>query len=205
MTFYLITTVKDHLKNKKKILDRIMNNGSEWDTGTGNPISKTDFTSRQTRAEMTSFLAHGNSFSSGTVGMITNWFTFSLSVRDRERYYKDIRRKFDPAPRVSKTVSEVHVPDYWFNQYNPNSNSEHPFHCHWDDECHNNLTSIYYVELEDKSLRTIVTHPLTKKEIAPPVKEGQILTFDATLWHRSPQNSTDTRKTVVSFNTNFYK
>ena len=36
------------------------------------------------------------------------------------------------------------------------------------------------------------------------VKEGQILTFDATIPHRSPQNNTDTRKTVIAFNSIFF-
>ncbi len=204
MTFYHIFTVKDHLKNKKRILDRITNSGSgDWDTGTGNPISKTDYIDRETRAEMNSFLVHGNSLSTGTVGMITDWFSFSLSERDEEGYYKSIHKKFDPSLRVSKLKSKITVPDSWFNQYNSNSGSEHPLHCHWGGDTRNNLSSIYYVQLEDKALRTIVRHPVTHKEFFAPVKEGQILTFDATIWHRSPQNNTGTRKTIVAFNTNF--
>ena len=205
MKFYSILDVKDHSKNKERILNRISNVGQpgQNEAHSGTSISKTDYTSREVRAEMNSFLEYGNSLSQGTVGVITNWFSFALSERDRERYYKSIHKKFDPSPRVSKLKSKIDIPDSWFNQYEPHSDSEHPMHCHWGDDTRNNLTSIYYVELEDKSLRTVIRHPITLKAFVPPVKEGQILTFDATIWHSSPKNNTPTRKTIVSFNTNF--
>ena len=66
-----------------------------------------------------------------------------------------------------------------------------------------NLASIYYVELPDESLITILKDPETGKEIIPDVKEGQILTFGADILHRSPRNFTDSRKTVISFNVEF--
>ena len=65
------------------------------------------------------------------------------------------------------------------------------------------LTNIYFVELEDVSLGTILKNPRTDKDMNIKVKEGQILTFPATIMHRSPPNLTDSRKTVISFNTRF--
>ena len=65
------------------------------------------------------------------------------------------------------------------------------------------FTNIYYVELDDKSLTTILKDPETDEEIIPDVKEGQILTFGADILHKSPRNFTNTRKTVISFNVEF--
>ena len=87
----------------------------------------------------------------------------------------------------------------WYNQYYRNSGSEHPIHNH---PC-TTLTNIYFVELEDKSLRTILQHPTTGKEVVPKVNEGDILLFSSTVKHMSPRNYTSTRKTVVSFNVRF--
>ena len=115
------------------------------------------------------------------------WFNFSFSDRDKLNYTKFIQKKF------KKNFGGKNI---WFNQYYPNSGSEHNYHDHLD--C--SLANIYYVELEDKSLRTILKHPKTGTEIVPRVKEGQILIFSGKIMHRSPQNYTNTRKTVVSFN-----
>ena len=115
------------------------------------------------------------------------WFNFSFSDRDKLNYTKFFQKKF------KKNFGGKNI---WFNQYYPNSGSEHNYHDHLD--C--SLANIYYVELEDKSLRTILKHPKTGTEIVPRVKEGQILIFSGKIMHRSPQNYTNTRKTVVSFN-----
>ena len=66
-----------------------------------------------------------------------------------------------------------------------------------------NLASIYYVELPDESLITILKDPETGKEVIPDVKEGQILTFGADILHKSPRNLTNTRKTVIPYNIMF--
>ena len=98
----------------------------------------------------------------------------------------------------------------WFNQYYANSGSEHPWHCHATNVRESNqknicqdFTNIYYLELDDKSLTTILKDPDTDEEIIPDVKEGQILTFGADILHKSPRNLTNTRKTVIPFNIMF--
>ena len=65
------------------------------------------------------------------------------------------------------------------------------------------LASIYYVELPDRSLTTILKDPETGEEIIPDVKEGQILTFASDILHKSPRNLSNTRKTVIPFNIMF--
>ena len=172
---YYITKVRDHHISKEKILSMISKIDGRYDDGISK-ISNTDWLNQQN-------------------GVVFDWYTYSLSERDRESYVKLIHKKF------GKNKSSINT--IWFNQYDSNSGTEHKMHSHYDDVHCNDLANIYYVELKDKSLRTILKHPKTGKEIVLRVKEGQILTFDAKIMHKSPPNHTDTRKTVISFNTVF--
>ncbi len=120
-----------------------------------------------------------------------NWFNYAFSIKDRKSYVEFIRRKYKKDFVINRS---------WFNQYYSNSGSDHPLHDHFPG-C--DLTNIYYLELKDKSLRTIVEHPVTGKEFVPRVNEGDMLILPSKIWHKSPRNYTDTRKTVISFNTSF--
>tara|TARA_R100000008_G_C3512561_1_gene129579 strand:- start:145 stop:681 length:537 start_codon:yes stop_codon:yes gene_type:complete len=171
--FYWVLNVKDHLINKEKIIGSI--------SSVNTPYHNYDV------EDYTSYI----SSTDWVYKHQTNWFNYALSKRDIENYQKFVYRKF------KKT--RLHVNSSWFNQYYPDSGSEHYWHHHKPEP----LTNIYFVELEDKSLRTILRHPVTGKEIIPRVKEGQMLTFDGRIEHMSPPNNTSTRKTVISFNTNF--
>ena len=171
---YYVLNLRDHHLNKKKILSMISHKGECVDDGYS-VISKTDWNNQ----ERENF----------------NWYSFSLSKRDSVSYSKFLYNKFKK--------SDARIEHLWFNQYDPNSGSNHIFHTHYNELDQNDLAAIYYVELEDKSLRTILKHPKTGKEIIPRVKEGQILTFDARIPHMSPPNFSNSRKTVLSFNLRF--
>ena len=171
---YYVLNLRDHHLNKKKILSMISHKGECVDDGYS-VISKTDWNNQ----ERENF----------------NWYSFSLSKRDSVSYSKFLYNKFKK--------SDARIEHLWFNQYDPNSGSNHIFHTHYNELDQNDLAAIYYVELEDKSLRTILKHPKTCKEIIPRVKEGQILTFDARIPHMSPPNFSNSRKTVLSFNLRF--
>ena len=171
---YYVLNLRDHHLNKKKILSMISHKGECVDDGYS-VISKTDWNNQ----ERENF----------------NWYSFSLSKRDSISYSKFLYNKFKK--------SDARIEHLWFNQYDPNSGSNHIFHTHYNELDQNDLAAIYYVELEDKSLRTILKHPKTGKEIIPRVKEGQILTFDARIPHMSPPNFSNSRKTVLSFNLRF--
>ena len=170
---YYITKVRDHHKNKEKILWAITTvNGRNYDDGISK-ISNTDWPSQQERVNF-------------------DWYNYSLSERDRNSYTRLIYKKFGKDTCSIKSI--------WYNQYDPHSGTEHTWHSH-----NLSLASIYYVELKDKSLRTILEHPKTGKEIVPRVNEGEILTFHPGIKHMSPPNYTDTRKTVIAFNVLFLK
>ena len=128
-----------------------------------------------------------------------------LSPADQIQVVNSIKNNYPDRDWSSGEVTES-----WFNQYIEESGSEHPWHHHADSErkageknpCIN-LASIYYVELPDKSLTTILKDPDTGEEIIPDVKEGQILTFGADILHKSPRNFSNNRKTVIPFNIMF--
>tara|TARA_B100000287_G_scaffold184297_1_gene174310 strand:- start:28 stop:585 length:558 start_codon:yes stop_codon:yes gene_type:complete len=177
---YYILKVQDHNINKEKLLSRISKSNFKF--------HNTDVKDYYSYISNTDWLSQIN-------GVVFDWCTYSLSERDRESYSKLIYKKFG-----KKTLG---INFTWFNQYYKKSFSEHAYHNHYCKEQPNDLANIYYVQLEDKSLRTILKHPVTGKEIIPRVKEGQILIFDAKIEHRSPKNCTNTTKTVISFNTRF--
>ena len=175
-SLYYVLNLRDHHLNKKKILSTISQRGQYVDDGISK-ISNTDWLYQR----------------DGVV--LFDWYNYSLSEGDRKSYAKLIYKKF------GKGTSSVQ--NIWFNQYDPNSGSNHSFHNHYSELDQNDLAAIYYVELKDKSLRTILKHPKTGKEIIPRVKEGQILVFDAKIQHMSPPNFSKSRKTVISFNVKF--
>ena len=86
----------------------------------------------------------------------------------------------------------------WFQQYN--HNDKHDWHCH----THSNFSNVYYLELPGKKIKTEFFDILKNKTIdSKSVEEGDIITFPASLLHRSPKNTTMKRKTIISFNSNF--
>ena len=178
--FYYIRDVKDHASKKKEILWRTSQNNYRY----SHNESKT---------------GQNNDFISNTDYVLDNadWFEYALSKKDQLAYGTFLHNKFQQ-DLWGVTVA-------WFQQYDKNSGSQHGWHNHIppDNRIVDNLTNIYYVELEDKSLRTILKHPKTGKEIIPRVKEGQMLSFDARIQHMSPPNFSKSRKTVISFNVKF--
>ena len=123
-----------------------------------------------------------------------NWFPFSFSERDVSTITKKLLEKGGEL-----NEGRLLVQDSWFNQYYAKSGSQHPFHIHEMID----FIGIYFVELEDTSLTTILIDPITKKEVRPRVNEGDMLICSGDIFHRSPSNYTDSRKTVVSFNFQF--
>ena len=119
-----------------------------------------------------------------------DWFSFSFSKKDQSKIINKI---------FQKRNGVLSVPNAWFNQYYPKSGSTHPFHIHEDAD----YIGIYFVELENPLLTTVLIDPITKKEVRPRINEGDMLICSGDITHMSPPNHTDSRKTVVSFNFQF--
>tara|TARA_B100001564_G_scaffold351544_1_gene357564 strand:+ start:583 stop:1161 length:579 start_codon:yes stop_codon:yes gene_type:complete len=191
MIDYQITDVSDHSVMKLDVLDLIDNMASKELTTTGYHGKHNSIISNTNWDDKTDIK-----------GEIWPYF---LTSNDQINYFNSIVNKFPDRKWNRKTIDVS-----WFNQYYANSGSEHPWHHHAKSICEpyrknwcKDFTNIYYVELDDKSLTTILKDPETDEEIIPDVKEGQILTFAADILHKSPRNFTDSRKTVISFNVNF--
>ena len=71
---YYITKVRDHHISKEKILSMISKIDGRYDDGISK-ISNTDWLNQQS-------------------GVVFDWYTYSLSVKDRESYVKLIYKKF---------------------------------------------------------------------------------------------------------------
>ena len=84
------------------------------------------------------------------------------------------------------------ISNAWFQQYY--KFDVHPWHTHPDCQ----FTNVYFVELPLKSLGTEI---LDEEKLD--LNEGDLLTFPSYLYHRSPINLEDKRKTIISFNSNF--
>ena len=199
---YTVVDVIDHSIMKEFVLDLIDNMPSK-DVGVNTINLDDDYT--DLNYDYTSHISKTN-WQDDIFGekWAQIWPHF-LSPEDQIRVVNSIKNNYP-----DRDWSNGDVTESWFNQYIAESGSEHPWHHHAESErvagqknpCIN-LASIYYVELPDKSLTTILKDPETGKEIIPDVKEGQILTFGADILHKSPRNFTDSRKTVISFNVEF--
>jgi hypothetical protein len=168
--FFCILKVKNHLENKPKILNTLQHFHHQYNN------ENTD--------DEISFISNTD-WEMNTI----NWYDFSISNEDKERYQKLVQKKFSKKVIIGKT---------WFNQYYPNSGAEHPFHTH--KYC--NLSNVYVVE-GGKQVRTVLKCPKTGKEITPRVNKGEILIFPSNILHKSPKNFTNKRKTVIVFNSKF--
>lgn len=168
--FFYILKVKNHRENKTKILNTFQHFHRQYKN------ENTD--------DEISFISNTD-WEMNTI----NWYDFSFSSEDKERYQQFIQKKFSKKIIIGKT---------WFNQYYPNSGAEHPFHTH---ECCD-LSNVYVVE-GDKQIRTVLKCLRTGKEVIPRVNEGEILIFPSNILHKSPRNFTNKRKTVIVFNTKF--
>ncbi len=180
---YYVRDVKDHLLNKERILKRMSQFGEPFDDGYDKDPSSLSHISRSDWE-----------ISTGETGRIpqTDWFQYAFSERDRNDYIEFCKKEFK--------VLAISTWESWYNQYDACSGALHNWHNHHTEDAPNDYANVYYVELNDQSLRTVLIHPTTGKPFHPEVKEGQILIFDAKILHMSPPNHTDTRKSSIAFN-----
>jgi hypothetical protein len=87
----------------------------------------------------------------------------------------------------------------WFQQYYKKDN--HIWHRHPKA----NFTNLYYLELPKNNLVTKIRPELNSKKIySLEAVEGDVVTFPACIAHTSEKITSDLRKTIISFNSDFY-
>ena len=185
MSLYRIFDVEQHSTTKNVLLKEI-------EEAYGYECTTNDF-----KGDYTSVISKTNWAPRINPGRI-KW-PYCLTKNDYYSFVKFIETDYGEWGIQWKVIKD------WYNQYNPNSGSDHPYHNHRhrNGDLMNGIACVYFVELYDESLVTILKDPETGEEVIPKVKEGQILTFHANIDHKSPRNFSDTRKTVIAFNIEF--
>jgi hypothetical protein len=123
----------------------------------------------------------------------TDWNLPKDLKREYVEYFLKIIRPYLEKIAISFKSKKVSVSDIWFQQYTKSGVHQ------WHNHPYTNWTNVYFVELPSKYLATEILN-YDKLNI----EEGDMLTFPAYIYHRSPPNFSDSRKTIVSFNSNFY-
>jgi hypothetical protein len=86
-------------------------------------------------------------------------------------------------------AKKIEITKIWFQQYI--ENDYHGWHVHPS----THFTNVYFIELPSKNFATQIYH---HEQID--INEGYLITFPAHWFHRSPQNTSLNRKTIISFN-----
>jgi len=123
----------------------------------------------------------------------TDWNLPKTFKKEYLDYFFKIMQPYFEKLCVKLNCNEIKVTEAWFQQYI--KNDLHQWHTHPK----TNFTNVYFVELPDRSLSTEI---LGCKNLE--LNEGDLLTFPAFYYHRSPVNLSEKRKTIISFNTDIY-
>jgi hypothetical protein len=94
-------------------------------------------------------------------------------------------------------IQGLHFEDFWFQQYYRSDTHGMHVHsgCHW--------SNVYFVELPNSNVKTDIMAIGNTKLIDYEASEGDIVSFPSMLYHGSPPNPSNERKTIISFNSNF--
>jgi|TARA_R100000734_G_C3312114_1_gene103062 hypothetical protein len=123
---------------------------------------------------------------------------FFLPENQNQKYRMTFLKMIEPYLKIISfklRSDKCSVHNVWFQQYL--KNNLHNWHNH--PGCQ--FSNIYYLELPSNEIDTEFLDP-DKKFL---IKEGDILTFPSYLYHRSPVNLTNKRKTVIVFNSSFHE
>ena len=88
------------------------------------------------------------------------------------------------------------VTNFWFQQYG--KKDHHGWHIHNG----NDISVVYYLELPEGTPTTSFK-TAEGKEVSANAKEGDFIFFPSVAPHCSPENDSDERKTIISFNLRF--
>jgi hypothetical protein len=109
--------------------------------------------------------------------------------REYLNYFFEIIKPYIEKISINLKSKKIKISHTWFQQYE--KNNTHGWHTH--PQAH--FTNVYFVELPSNSIATEI---LGQDNLD--LNEGDLLTFPAYYYHRSPINLTNERKTIISFN-----
>ena len=91
-------------------------------------------------------------------------------------------------------VPALKIENFWFQQYE--NSDTHDWHIHGG----SHWSNVYFLELPDNKLKTQIVNFNNNQLIDYEAIEGDVVSFPAMLYHRSPINDTRFRKSVIAFN-----
>ena len=169
----LITeSVPEHDRYKDELLLKIKQSGGEKIIGGVDCV--------------TSIITSGDYFHENDRSYEPLFFTMA-----KDTIQKLIKEFFD----VSSTEFKCEPTIPWYQQYH--HGDTHSWHDHAGGST---LSVIYYLELPEGTPGTEFIDPYTGRVHRPRVKEGDVIVFPSFVRHRSPENKSDQRKTIISLN-----
>ena len=123
----------------------------------------------------------------------SDWYDADKMDREWIKYFKDnVINQVQNTMLDDRHAMKMTIHNIWFQQYE--QNDDHGWHTHTE----SHFTNVYFLELPDTNMKTEI---LGEEDVE--AKEGDLITFPAYLFHRSKINTSNKRKTVISFNTSF--
>ena len=128
----------------------------------------------------------------------TDWNYSKDSGRLYTIEFSKILQPYITGMLIELSMDQATIHNMWFQSYYKKDNHNWHIHegTHW--------TNVYFLELPNKKFKTELYDPFKKKIIDNiEIKEGTLLSFPANILHRSPMNTSNKVKTIISFNTTF--
>ena len=106
-------------------------------------------------------------------------------------------------PYLDKLADRLHfrkwtIDNAWFQQYEKTNGHN------WHNHAYSNFSGVYYVEMPNEDLKTQYYDSMNETIFEQlNISEGQLLIVPSYVLHRSPENNSDSRKTIIAFNINF--
>ena len=128
----------------------------------------------------------------------TDWNLPSSYKRNYLDTFYDMMKPYLGEMALKLKCNQWYVLNTWYQVYE--KGDMHGWHIHG----RVNYTNVYYLSLPNKVMSTQLYNVVDDKIIKNiEVKEGQLLTFPASVIHRSPINKVHEKKVIISFNTDF--
>lgn len=122
----------------------------------------------------------------------TDWYLPSNTSRLYWTLFNNLLKEWKKHMCFKTHSKKCLIHNYWFQQYLKND------HHSWHNHSMCQFSSVYYLELPKQEMATEFFNNLKAD-----IKEGDIITFPSYLYHRSPVNKINKRKTVIVFNSSF--
>lgn len=128
----------------------------------------------------------------------TDWKFSKIPERLYAMEFSKILEPYITKMLLELSMDEATIHNMWFQSYY--KKDAHDWHIHEG----THWTNVYFLELPDTKFKTELYDSFNKKIINNiEVKEGTLLSFPANILHRSPKNTSNKVKTIISFNTTF--